>query len=764
MRLRFLPPLLILSLANWCPAKELDFAHDVVPILKANCAKCHTDGTYKGKLSIDTREALLKSETAIPGRAGASEFIARLTHTDPDERMPQKADPLSAEEIATLTAWVDQGLRWEPGFTFKKSTWKAPLKPRSPKLPGPAGKNPIDQITGAYFAQHRISPPAPADDITFLRRIHLDLIGTLPTPDEIDSFVGDTDPDKRTKLAVALLARDADYAAHWMTFWNDLLRNDYAATGFIDGGRQQITDWLYAALRTNKPYDGFVRELIDPSAASQGFIKGIKWRGQVNASQVPEVQFAQNISQVFLGENMKCASCHDSFINDWKLADAYGLAAIIASNPLEMHRCDKPTGEIASAKFIFPELGDIAGNTPKERLGQTAALMTSPDNGRLTRTITNRLWQRLMEMADIMANRPWSEDLLDHLAVHLSQNGYDLKNLLQLISTSDAYAGTSVAPHLGPPDEYRYRGPVAKRMTAEQFIDAVWTITASTPKQTDVKIPAAPAIPSKGGVAVDAKWIWSHKNFKTAAGGETAVFRKTIDLKEVPANAAAIITCDNEYKISVNGKPAGADPNWESVEIISLKRFLKRGENTIEIEGRNTTTSPNPAGLLIVLRLGEQFLSGDATWQVTAEGSNLWSNAFVIESPIWNQSVNEQLSRLANGTSLAPNSQVRASLLKSNLLMRALGRPNREQVVTTRPAELSTLQALELNNGKEFVALLEQGANNRPDLTPAQLYREALGRNPTAKENQIAAQIAGSQGLADLFWVTFMLPEFQIIR
>ena len=108
------------------------------------------------------------------------------------------------------------------------------------------------------------------------------------------------------------------------------MRNDYAGTGYIDGGRKAITDWLYKSLVNNKPYDQFVRELIDPSPESEGFSKGIKWRGRVNASQVPEIQFAQNISQVFLGLNMKCASCHDSFIDVWKLDDAYGLAAIIA--------------------------------------------------------------------------------------------------------------------------------------------------------------------------------------------------------------------------------------------------------------------------------------------------------------------------------------------------------------------------------------------------------------------------------------------------
>ena len=175
-----------------------------------------------------------------------------------------------------------------------------------------------------------------------------------------------------------------------------MLRNDYQGTGYIDGGRKQITGWLYRALLENKPYDQFVRELISPASESEGFINGIQWRGRVNASQVREIQFSQNVSQVFFGINMKCASCHDSFIDTWKLADAYGLAAIIADRPLELYRCDKPTGKAAVPRFLWPELGSIDPSMPRaKRLERLAGLVAHPDNGRFARTIVNRLWQRL---------------------------------------------------------------------------------------------------------------------------------------------------------------------------------------------------------------------------------------------------------------------------------------------------------------------------------------------------------------------------------
>ena len=211
----------------------------------------------------------------------------------------------------------------------------------------------------------------------------------------MEKFVADKQPAKREQLVRRLLADNQNYAIHWLTFWNDALRNDYKGTGYIDGGRTQITQWLYSALVRNLPYDRFVAQLIDPTAESEGFVKGIVWRGVVNASQTPQMQAAQNISQVFMGVNLKCASCHDSFINDWMLSDAYGLASIYADAPLEMVLCDKPTGKQAQLKFIYPQLGTIDASADKPaRLKQLAEVICKPQDGRLTRTLVNRLWQR----------------------------------------------------------------------------------------------------------------------------------------------------------------------------------------------------------------------------------------------------------------------------------------------------------------------------------------------------------------------------------
>lgn len=752
---------------------KIDFAHQILPLLRDNCIECHTNGKHKGGLSLETRDSLLDSEAVEVGNANESILIEVLTAEDPDERMPHKADPLPAAQIALLTQWVNEGLAWEPGFTFREKKWQAPLAHRKPDLPAAIApdENPIDRLLRAYFKENRVQPPEPISDAAFLRRAHLDLIGLLPTKDELAAFLASESPNKRSEKIAELLGRKFDYADHWMTFWNDLLRNDYAGTGFIDGGRKQITGWLYQALTENKPYDQFVRELMNPTGASEGFIKGIKWRGDVNASQVPEIQFAQNVSQIFFGENMKCASCHDSFIDDWKLEDAYGMAAIFAGKPLEMFRCDKPTGEKMDAKFLFDSLGSIDPSLPRDkRLARAAELSTSKGNGRLARTIVNRLWSRLMgrglvEPVDMMGNRPWSEDLLDYLAWDLAHTGYDLKRTFTLITTSRIYQSAAVAPP-EKSDDFIFHGPVAKRMTAEQFIDATWGITGTAPGKIAAKVARGSASPP---TTIPGKWIWSAPGARPV--GEKVTFTRTLKL---PAEATAkiVITCDNQYTLSVNGQQIGQDDEWTSVESYDLSPALRPGTNTITIQGTNLGNAPNASALYAHLHLISEgkstTVSTDSKW--LADGKP----AVEIPGDIWASSVNQAIANLLprpadQERSLARS--VRASLVNSTLLMRALGRPNREQVVTSRPSDLTTLQALELNNGAEFVNYLNRGSSKlilqRGSLIE-DLYLTALSRPPNEFEISVAHEILGAkytqERVADLLWMVLMLPEFQFIN
>jgi len=612
-------------------ANEVDFHTDVAPVLMKHCYECHGANKAEGGFSMNTLALWLDKEAATPGDAAGSHAIELMEEADLEAAMPPKNKPRPTKaEIGTLKKWIDQGMKWEEGFTFAKNAYEPPLKPRRPELPAAieGRDNPVDRIIDAYLLANKTKPQPPIGDAAFYRRASLDLLGVLPNPTDLERFVKDTSPTKHDALIDQLLANDLDYARHWLTFWNDLLRNDYTGTGYITGGRSSISNWLYRSLLENKPYDQFTRELLAPGKESEGFIKGIQWRGDVNSSQSLEIQFSQNVGQVFLGINVKCASCHDSFIDKWSLDEAYSLAAVYAEKPLEINRCDKPTGKFAKPAWLFPEFGEINPNAPRnERLKELGALMTSPDNGRLTRTITNRYWHRLMgrgivHPVDAMQAKPWSEDLLDYLAIHLSDKGYDLKSVLRLIATSRAYRAQALATKKEPEGEdYQFAGPHIKRMTAEQLIDAIRQVTQTQTTNVADKFPAQ------------------------------KIEEETGDKPEVFAS--------------------------------------------------------------------------------------------------------------------------RAALLPSDFLQRALGRPNREQVVTSRPEELTTLEAIDLANGDAIAEMMRNGAVNLlkthkdagPDELIKLIYQRALSREATEAQRAVCREMLGSpttqEGLEDLLWSVFMLPEFQ---
>jgi len=460
--------------------KIVDFASDIKPILEKNCTKCHANGKRKGGFSIDhvhSVEAGGDSGPAIvKGKGSASLLINLLLSNDPDELMPAKGDRLLLTEVALLRAWIDQGLQWEKGFTFAKFR-NAPLAPRKVELPQGPESNPIDRLLSPYYKKHNLDSKLSVSDGVYARRAFLDTIGLLPSSGEVEKFSVDKGEGKRARLVSELLKDNESYAEHWITFWNDCFRNSYTRQ-YHGGGGKKITDWLKKSLIENKPYDQFVRELIDPVNGSDGFIKGIVWRGTVNASQVAEMQAAQNVAQVFLGLNIKCASCHDSFINDWTLKQTYALASIFSDGPMDIHRCNKPTGEKASPAFLYPELGNIDPKVSRsERVKQLSGIITSPKNGRLARTAVNRLWaiflgRGLVEPVDEMDNPSWNQDLLDWLAVDFVEHGYDLKHTINLILTSNAYQRPSVALDEDA-TEYIFEGPVVRRMSAEQFLDGL---------------------------------------------------------------------------------------------------------------------------------------------------------------------------------------------------------------------------------------------------------------------------------------------------
>ena len=464
-----------------------------------------------------------------------------------------------------------------------------------------------------------------------------------------------------------------------------------------------------------------------------------------------------------------------------------------------MIRCDKPTGEISGVRFIHPELGAIDPKADRaKRIEQLAKAVTSPGNGRLSRTIVNRLWARflgrgLVEPVDEMENESWHTDLLDLLASDLADNGYNLKFTMEQIMTSHAYQLRAVNGAEQAEKDYVFRGPTVRRMTAEQFVDAVATLTGNWKPSPAKKIEfdGANLVGVTGGVEQNdlpkGKWIWS--TAKAAEGVEpgTSFFRKRIELPDKPTTAYVIAVVDNSFVLLVNQLNGTAGKNWEEPKFRNLAKRFKQGENLVTVLATNEGSGKNPAGLWLGIRF--QFTDGstmdlvsDKSWKVSTDGSDGW-NKPEFDDTTWRSASELGGADMApwglakrmkiSGSVLAFGGRFRESMQNKTALTTALGRPNREQVTTERPSAATTLQALALTNGEVLSKLIKDGAAVLAEEGGGQqhlgkrVFRAALGRSPNQAESAMLAELIrgdnAAESVEDVLWAVTMLPEFQLI-
>ena len=747
-------------------ATKVDFQKHIKPLLEKNCLSCHTQGKHRGGLSLESRADLLEGgESGAVVRVGdsaSSLLIHLVAGHEPERIMPAKGDRLTADEIGLLRAWIDQGMLWPSDLTFGFP--RMPIQLNVKPLPSGNAKHPIDRWLDVYCQQRQLPSPDVVSDALFARRVYLDLIGLLPEPERLHQFILDSAADKREKLIDELLLRKEEYADHWMTFWNDHLRNAYRGTGFIDGGRKTITTWLHRSLLENKPYDRMVRELIFPTPESEGFIKGFVWRGVVNASQSTPIQAAQNVAQVFLGTNLKCASCHDSFVNHWRLKDAYALANVFSDKPLEIHRCDKPTGKTAQLGFIYPELGDIdAKSTQRERQRQLADLITKKENGRLARTIINRLWAQLLGRGlvanvDDMDQPAWSPELLDWLARDFIEHGYDLKHALRVICTSKAYQWPIVRTAENPQsrdDQYRFQGPVARRMTAEQFLDALATLTSVWPQRPAI------FLPDSGTLLFDSPVM---------RNGSLPI---DVDIRGFEVLRLLVHDGGNgkHFDWANWGEPRLAGPQG-TFKLTELEWVYATTGHGQVMRNRNVNGDP--------LRIGDTLIEwgwgthapSEMVFRLPSGYTRFRATIGPDDDAVQKKTAVSVKFQVYGGTERSL--RVRAVRLNDDDLSKAMGRPSREQVVTRRESLATLIQALEMTNGRILDQQLQQGAaqlveryKGDGEAIVQHLFVYGLGRKPTDIEMTLARQLISSpaqaQGVADFLWAMLMLPEFQFI-
>ena len=355
-------------------------------------------------------------------------------------------------------------------------------------------KNFIDDLVWAKLQSLSITPSEPCDDATFLRRAYCDLIGRLPTPEEVRAFLADTSSEKREKLVDALLERP-EYADFWANKWADLLRPNPYRVGIkaVFNYDQFIRD----SFRRNKPYDQFVRELVTAQGSTWKNGAAVLFRDRRTPDEITTL-----VSQLFLGVRLECAKCHHHPFEKWGQDDFYSFAAYFAKLDHKGTGLSPPisggeeivlvgkrgevkhpvTQAVMSPRPLFGTAPQIEENgDPREAL---AGWMTSPENDYFAQVIANRIWADLMgrglvePVDDLRAtNPPSNPPLLAALGKYLREQKFDLKKLLRAIATSHVYSLSARPSERNLSDTRNYSRRYRTRLRAEVLADALADIT-----------------------------------------------------------------------------------------------------------------------------------------------------------------------------------------------------------------------------------------------------------------------------------------------
>jgi Protein of unknown function (DUF1549)/Protein of unknown function (DUF1553)/Planctomycete cytochrome C len=517
-------------------AQKVSYTRDVRPILLKNCNQCHSAEERTREFEITSVPTLLTAGRnagpgVVPGKPENSAIIQYITGLRLPQ-MPKDHDPLTEVELHTLRQWIFAGARddspeaqslravsKEPATVPASQQVTDPLArrmldssafaaepdkqalflawresrisklPAPPAIPANGPANPIDRFIAQKWTSANLPATAPlCDDATFARRVYLDLIGLTPTIPESLAFASDTSPNKRARLIDQLLDRADDYAAHWTPFWEDALGSGVKTGGLRS--RERYTDWIYQNFRENRPYDLFVAELLNPAMESRAPHAPARVRPPrdyiLTKNHDETLVSVSNTAQVFLGTGMKCASCHNHFLNrEWTQSRFLAMAGLFSPRDLELIRCEKPSGKYVAAEFAF-QLPELPTMTSADRLQLAVVLMVDPHNPRFAPSIVNRLWKRYIGLGlfepvdDYRDDTPPSHpDLLRWLTDDFVRHGFDLKHTTRLILGSQTYQrkyDPAIEDHFDlakPADPRYYRSASLRRLTAEQFIDSV---------------------------------------------------------------------------------------------------------------------------------------------------------------------------------------------------------------------------------------------------------------------------------------------------
>ncbi len=346
--LMLLVPLLGTPIANGA-----DLASQALQILESNCAPCHNSAVKASGLDVSSRDGLLKGGTRgaglMPGKPEASLLMEAVRRVGKLAMPPAKA--LSAEEVSTLSRWVEAGAPW-PAESVVASPLPAPqwwsfrkaVRPPTPKSGDGWARNAIDEFILERLRKEKVVPSAEADRLTLIRRLSFDLTGLPPSAEEVQAFVSDKRPDAYSELVERLLASER-YGEKWGRHWLDLVR--YSDTmGFeLDSyiaDAYRYRDWVIQSFNEDKPYDRFIREQIagdefwpeDPKAMTGTgyFCVGPSRDTSPSCADINREEtltdYVDTTAAVFLGLTLGCARCHDHKFDPFTQRDYYRLRAV----------------------------------------------------------------------------------------------------------------------------------------------------------------------------------------------------------------------------------------------------------------------------------------------------------------------------------------------------------------------------------------------------------------------------------------------------
>jgi hypothetical protein len=358
--------------------------------------------------------------------------------------------------------------------------------------------NAIDRLALKQWQSLGIEPSDLCGDAEFIRRVSLDITGTLPTAGQTRTFVADSKTDKRERLVDSLLEQP-EYANYFAIKWADILRNKRDGKAEYAQSTYRFHDWIRENLAKNVAYDRFVREILTASGTPEN-APSVMWYRKKKKTD----EYVDDAAQVFLGMRLQCAKCHHHPFEVWGQDDYYGFAAFFARvkrKPLGDARKDGLKEDVIfsarSGNVSHPKtgrsmeprgLGDRqvlipANEDPRDRL---VDWMASPSNPYFARALVNRYWSHffgrgIVEPLDDLrlTNPPSNPELLDALADSFMKSGYDLKALVRLIATSSVYSLSSIPNESNARDKQSFARHYPRRLGAEVLLDAISQVTGS---------------------------------------------------------------------------------------------------------------------------------------------------------------------------------------------------------------------------------------------------------------------------------------------